>query len=58
MALISGIVLVFAMAIPPLVILGAGEFYPAHQAQRADSGARREPIYEIDPAAGTPGRVS
>jgi hypothetical protein len=29
------------------VILGA-EFHPAHQAQRADLGAGREPVDEID----------
>ena len=38
----------FAVAIPPLVILGAGEFHPGHQAQRADLGADREPVDEID----------
>ena len=37
-----------AVAIPPLVILGAGEFHPAHQAQRADLGAGRKPLDEID----------
>ena len=38
----------FAVAIPPLVILRAGEFHPAHQAQRADLGAGREPLDEVD----------
>ena len=38
----------FAVAIPPLVILRAGKFHPVHQAQRADLGAVREPLNEID----------
>ena len=38
----------FALAISPVVILRAGEFHPAHQAQRADLGAGREPLDEID----------
>ena len=38
----------FAVAILPLVILGAGEFHPAQQAQRADFGAHREPLDEVD----------
>jgi hypothetical protein len=38
----------FAEAISPLVILGAGEFHPAHQAQRADLGAGRDPLDEVD----------
>ena len=38
----------FAVAIPPLVILRAGEFHPAHQAQRADFAAAREPLDEVD----------
>jgi hypothetical protein len=38
----------FAVAIPPLVILGAGKFHPAHQTQRADLGTGREPLDEID----------
>jgi hypothetical protein len=44
------------VAIPPLIILGAGEFYPAHRAQQADLGADREPLDKVDPAAA--GRVS
>jgi hypothetical protein len=46
----------FAVAISPLLILGAGESHPAHQAQRADLGAGREPLDKIDPAAA--GRVT
>jgi len=38
----------FAVAISPLVILGAGEFHPAHQAQRTDLGAGRESLDEVD----------
>ena len=38
----------FTVAISPLVILGAGEFHPVHQAQRADLGAGREPLDEVD----------
>jgi hypothetical protein len=39
----------FAVAISPLVILGAGEFHPAHQEQqRTDLGAGREPRDEVD----------
>ena len=38
----------FAVAIPPLVILRDGEFNPAQQAQRADFAACREPLDEVD----------
>src|SRR4029450_13232968 len=38
----------FAVAIPPLVILGAGKVHPAHQVQWADLGACREPLDEVD----------
>jgi hypothetical protein len=38
----------FAVTISPLVILRAGEFHPVHQAQRADLGADREPVDEIN----------
>jgi hypothetical protein len=41
----------FAVAISPLVILGAGEFHPAHQAPRTELGAGRESLDEVDDMA-------